>query len=92
MGNKMRIIKKKIWPEYFEAVVSGKKKYELRLNDFEVNEGDNLVLKEWNPKTKEYTGRTIEKKVTSIQRFKLNELFWPEEQIKEKGIQIISLE
>jgi len=30
----MAIIKKKIWPEYFDAVVSGKKKYELRLNDF----------------------------------------------------------
>jgi len=26
----MAIIKKKIWPEYFEAVASGKKKYELR--------------------------------------------------------------
>lgn len=88
----MATIKKKIWPEYFEAVVSGKKKYELRLNDFEINNGDTFVLEEWNPETKEYTGRKIEKRVTSVGKFKIDELFWPEEQIKEKGIQIISLE
>jgi len=46
MGNKMTTIKKKIWPEYFEAVESNKKKFELRLNDFEINEGDTLVLEE----------------------------------------------
>ena len=88
----MATIKKKIWPEYFEAVVSGKKKYELRLNDFAVEEGDILVLEEWDQKTKQYTGRSIEKKVTYVGKFKIDELFWPESDIKEKGIQIISLE
>lgn len=88
----MSIIKKKIWPEYFEAVASGKKKCELRLNDFEVKEGDTLVLEEWDPKTKEYTGRKVEKNVTHISRFKIDQLFWPEAEIKDKGIQIISLE
>ena len=88
----MAIIKKKIWPEYFDAVASGKKKFELRLNDFEVNEGDILVLEEWDPKTESYTGRKTEKKATYVCKFKIDKLFWPEEQIKEKGIQIISLE
>ncbi len=88
----MAIIKKKIWPEYFKAVVSGKKKYELRLNDFNIREGDMLVLEEWDPKKKTYTGRKIEKKVTYVGKFKINKLFWPEKRIKEKGIQIISLE
>ena len=91
-GNNMAIIKKKIWPVYFEVILSGKKKYELRLNDFEVNEGDTLLLEEWNPETKKYTGRKVEKKVTYVGRFKLDELFWPKEQIEEKGIQIISLD
>ena len=86
----MAVIKKKIWPEYFEAIASGKKKYELRLNDFEVNEGDTLILEEWSPATKEYTGRKIERRVTYVGKFKIDQLFWPEEQIKEKGIQIIS--
>lgn len=84
-------IKKKIWPKYFDAVASGNKKYELRLNDFDVNEGDLIILEEWDPDTQDYTGRSIEKKVTYVGRFKIDELFWPEEQIKEKGLQIISL-
>ena len=88
----MAIIRKKAWPEYFEAVASGKKNYDLRLDDFEVNEGDTLVLEEWDPKTKEYTGRKIEKRVTYVGKFKMDNLFWPEKDIKEKGIQVISLE
>ncbi|MFH1226206.1 MAG: DUF3850 domain-containing protein [bacterium] len=88
----MAIIKKKIWPEYFEAVASGRKKYELRLNDFEANPGDTLVLEEWDPATREYTGRKTEQKITHVGRFKMDKLFWPEEEIKAKGIQIISLE
>ena len=88
----MATINKKIWPEYFEAIASGKKKYELRLNDFVVNEGDKLILEEWDPKTKKYTGRKIEKTVTYVGKFKIDKLFWSEEQIKAKGLQIISLE
>ena len=93
MGNNMKIINKKIWPEYFEAVASGKKKFELRLNDFDIQEGDTLILEEWDPKTKEYTGRRIEKQAGYVGKWKLEDLsaFWPEEQIMEKGIQIISL-
>ena len=90
----MGIIKKKIWPEYFEAVASGKKKYELRLNDFEVNEGDLLMLEEWDPKTKSYTGQRVEKKVTYVGKFTIDqlEMFWSKDEIQEKGIQIISME
>ncbi len=90
--NNMTVIRKKIWPEYFNAVASGKKKYELRLNDFGINEGDVLLLEEWNPETKKYTGRKVEKKVTYVGKFKIDKLFWPEKVIKEKGLQIISLE
>ena len=88
----MVIIKKKIWPEYFEAIVSGKKKYELRLNDFVINEGDTLVMEEWDQKTQKYTGREVEKRVTYVGKFKINNMFWPKEQIEENGIQVISLE
>jgi len=88
----MAIINKKVWPEYFEAIISGKKKFELRLNDFEVNEGDTLILEEWDPVSREYSGRKIEKKVSHIYKFMVDKLFWTEEQIKEKGLQIISLE
>lgn len=89
---KMVTIKKKIWPEYFDAVALGKKKFELRLNDFAVQEGDILVLEEWDPRTKSYTGRKIEKKVSYVAKFEIGKLFWPQEEIIKKGIQVIALE
>ncbi|MFC1638910.1 DUF3850 domain-containing protein [Patescibacteria group bacterium] len=88
----MAVIKKKIWPEYFEAVAAGKKKYELRLNDFEVEEGDTLLLEEWDPQTKDYTGRKVERAVTYVGRFRTDELFWPKEEIDEKGLLVLSME
>lgn len=87
----MSTITKKIWPGYYEDLISGKKKFELRLNDFEIKEGDTLILEEWNPETKEYTGRRLEKKVTYVRKFKIDELYWPKEEIEEKGLQVISL-
>jgi hypothetical protein len=88
----MAVIRKKSWPENYETLASGKKKFDLRLNDAEVKEGDTLVLEEWDPKTQRYTGRTLEKKITYVAPFKIDESFWPEEEIKLKGFQILSLE
>ena len=82
-------IAKKVWPQYFEAILSGKKTYELRLADWEGQEGDILVLKEWDPRTKKYTGRQVEREVTYVGKFKIDELFWPDDAIKKYGIQII---
>lgn len=84
-------IEKKVWPQYFEAILSGKKTYELRLADWECREGDILKLKEWDPRTKKYTGRQVEREVTYVGKFKIDELFWPEDAIKKHGVQIISL-
>jgi len=84
----MKIIKKKIWPEYFELVKSGKKKFELRLADFEIEEDDTLILEEWNPETKEYTGRKIEVKPSYILKFDIDK-FGQAEEIKNKGLYII---
>ncbi len=86
------IIEKKINKESFEWILSGKKKYELRLNQFECNTGDILVLKEKDSKTGELTGRSISKNVTFIEKIDLKNSHWPVEEILEKGIQIISFE
>ena len=84
-------IQKKILPQYFEEVKSGKKKFELRLNDFDINENDTILLKEWDPNIKNYTGRIIEKKVTNVLKFHpKKQSFWTEEEINKNGIQIIS--
>ncbi|MCX6744327.1 MAG: DUF3850 domain-containing protein [Candidatus Parcubacteria bacterium] len=87
----MAIIKKKIWPKYFDLVSSGKKKFELRVHDFEINEGDTLILEEWDPETKQYTGRQIEKKAGYVLACKLDD-FGQEDLIKEHGLIVISLE
>jgi hypothetical protein len=89
----MNKIEKKVWPEYFQEILDDKKTFELRLNDFDINEGDVLVLKEWNPETKNYTGRELEKVVGFVGKWKIDGLtqFWPREEIDNKGIQIISL-
>jgi len=34
----MRKIEKKIWKEYFQLIIDGKKNFELRLADFDINE------------------------------------------------------
>ncbi len=80
---------KKVWPEYFQKILDGKKTYELRLADWECNEGDMLVLQEWSPETKEYTGREIEKEVTYVSKTK-NFTFWPKEDVEKYGYQIIA--
>ncbi len=87
----MKTVEKKVLPEYFEAIFAEKKNFELRLNYFDVEEGDTLLLREWDGVTKDYTGRQLEKKVSYVAKFKIDQLFWPVEEIMDKGIQIISL-
>ncbi|MFH1178561.1 MAG: DUF3850 domain-containing protein [bacterium] len=89
----MQKIEKKVWPEYFQQIIDNKKTFEVRLNDFEIEEGDTLALREWDPNTKSYTGRKIEKEVGYVGKWKIGELekFWSREDIDNKGIQVISL-
>lgn len=84
----MAIIKKKIWPKYFKIMKSGKKKFELRLADFRIKKGDTLLLEEWDPKKKKYTGREIKKKANFILKFKLND-FGQKKAIEKKGLYVI---
>lgn len=58
----------KIWPEHFEAVVSGRKTFEVRADDREYAEGDTLLLREWNPDLQVHTGRTTERRVSHLLR------------------------
>lgn len=86
---------KKVLPEYFQDIVDGKKKYEFRLNDFDAAAGDTLILEEYtsaDPKTRQATGRRVEKLITYVRKFKLQDLWWSLDDIKEKGVQIISFE
>lgn len=84
----MATIEKKINTKYFKLVKSGKKKFELRLADFKIKTGDLLVLREWDSKRKEYTGREIKKKVKYLLKFCLND-FGQKKEIEQKGLYVI---
>lgn len=51
----------KIYSQYFDAVISGKKTFEVRKNDRKFHVGDVLVLKEWD--NIKYSGREVKAKV-----------------------------
>ncbi len=87
----MAEIEKKVWPQYFEKLLTGEKNYELRLGDFQPNPGDVLILKEWDPQTEKFTGREVRKEVTYTATFKIDGLFWSKEDIEKHGLSIISL-
>jgi ribosomal protein S17 len=83
-------IEKQTWPEYFKKIVDGEKAFDLRLANFRCKPGDIIVFREWNPKTKKYTGRAVEKKVTYVLKTK-NLKFWPKKDIEKYGFQVFSL-
>lgn len=85
---KMRIEKKTL-PEFFQKILDCEKTFELRLADWECKPGDTLILREWDLKKKEYTGRQVEKKVTYV--LKTKEIkFFPKEDVEKHGFQVIA--
>ena len=67
----------KILPEYFEAVISGRKQFEIRKNDRDYKVGDQLILRECEVYLKQdlsgltrqafsYTGDSYKAKITYI--------------------------
>lgn len=87
----LRRIEKKVWPGFFQKMFDGEKNFELRLADFECDPGDALILREWDPETREYTGRVLEKKVAYVLKTK-DAKFWPEEDVEKYGLQVIAFE
>ncbi|MGH1867198.1 ASCH/PUA domain-containing protein [Enterococcus durans] len=67
----------KILPEYFEAVTSGRKQFEIRKNDRDFKVGDQLILREWGEQYNffewptlvtwcDYTGNSYKTEITYI--------------------------
>lgn len=53
----------KCWPEFFVDLIVGDKSFELRKDDRNFQVGDTLLLREWNPETREYSGRKLTRRV-----------------------------
>lgn len=66
------IHKLKCWPEYFQAMLDGRKTFEARRNDRNFQVNDVLILQEWAPADSihsavgTYSGREIKAIVTYI--------------------------
>lgn len=64
----------KTWPIAFQAIVDGRKRHEVRVNDRDFKEGDELLLREFNDgkcamnlfAARGYTGREQRVRVTYI--------------------------
>ena len=81
-------IRKKTWAPYFQEILDGKKTFDARLANFNCKVGDILILEEFNPKTKKYTGRKIEKKITFVLNTK-KQNFWSQLDIQKYGLIVI---
>jgi hypothetical protein len=74
----------------FGAILDGKKTFDLRLADFKIEVGDILVLREYDPKTKGYTGRVLEKKITYVLKTKDLD-FWKKEEVRKFGYVVMGI-
>jgi len=73
----------KTWPEYFDAVIDGRKPFEFRKNDRGFEVGDILILQEWDPLFRNYTGKSCVRRVTYLLR---NLFMWDSEEYVVMGI------
>lgn len=62
----MKTIEKKILKQYFRDVYNGKKTFELRKDEDNVQENDLLILREYDGE--DYTGNMIMRKVSYVLR------------------------
>lgn len=86
----MAIIEKKCWPEWFEKIKSGEKTFDIRLADFEAKKGDTFLLREWDPKTKQYTGRKLKREIITATKSK-DWKVWTKEEIEKYGFVVLGL-
>lgn len=57
----------KSWPQFFDLVLSGHKTHELRrTDDRDFRIGDWLRLQEFDPETRQYSGRELTARITYI--------------------------
>ena len=56
----------KVWPACFAAVESSAKPFDLRENDRNFQLGDLLLLREYEPESEQYSGRTLTRWISYI--------------------------
>jgi len=85
-----RTIVKKIWPDKFE--IDKNLNLDFRLADFDLDEGDTIIFKEWDHDTKEFTGREYKKIVKKVVKSESPTRYWKPEEMKEHGMYLMQYE
>jgi hypothetical protein len=67
----MRTHELKSWPPLFDDVLAGRKRFEVRKNDRDYEEGDEVLLREWRPDllpedANRYTGRSVRLRIRYV--------------------------
>lgn len=89
----MKTIVKKIDREWLDLILAGKKRYDLRVADFQIEEGDILKLEEYtNDDIRKPTGRSIEKTVKYLRKVDLKKWIEKQPDLLEKGFYIIQFD
>lgn len=84
-------IEKGVQAKYFDAVLGGRKAFEVRLADFKCKEGDVLVLKEQKEGTKKLTGRRLECEVLYKFNTKKMREFHTKKEIEKYGLVVLAI-
>jgi hypothetical protein len=87
----MATIHKKSYPPYFEQVLKGEKKFDLRLADFEANPGDTIIFEEYDPATRKPTGRVSAHRVGYVLNTRDLE-YWSAADVARHGFVVMQLE
>jgi hypothetical protein len=88
--NKLKIIKKKIWPDMFDQ--DKDLTLDFRCADFKVEPGDIIIFQEWDPKGKKYTGREYRKTVKQAIKCESPTRYWQPEKLEQYGIYLFEWE
>jgi len=56
----------KTWKNFFDAILDGRKPFDVRKNDRDFKVGDIIIFREWNTIKVDYTGRECKRRVTYI--------------------------
>lgn len=86
----MKIIEKKLWPDYFDSDRTAP--VDFKCADFDLESGDSIRFREWNPETKEYTGREYIRIVKRVTKHESPTRYWSQEELERNGMFIIEWE
>lgn len=86
----MKIVDKKIWPDMFEN--DRDLPVDFRLADFDLQDGDKIRYKEWDPKINKFTGREYVKTVKRVTKHESPTRYWKPKDLVKNGIYVIEFE